>query len=83
MCQNLAVEWVQFARVNTVSPGYIITEISRHVPPEIKDVWASKIPMGRRGEAFELRGAYLYLASDAASYVTGADIICDGGYCLP
>ena len=39
--------------------------------------------MGREGEASELKGAYLYLASDAASYTTGADIIVDGGYCLP
>ena len=39
--------------------------------------------MGREGEANELKGAFLYLASDAASYTTGSDIIVDGGYCLP
>lgn len=39
--------------------------------------------MGREGEAQELKGAYLYLASDAASYTTGADIVVDGGYTLP
>ena len=37
----------------------------------------------REGEAHELKGAYLYLSSDASSYTTGADIIVDGGYCLP
>lgn len=37
----------------------------------------------REGEAQELKGAYLYLASDAASYTTGADLRVDGGYCLP
>jgi sorbose reductase len=39
--------------------------------------------MGREGQAHELAGGYLYLASDAATYTTGTDIIIDGGYCLP
>lgn len=39
--------------------------------------------MGREGEVSELKGAFLYLASDAASYTTGTDIKVDGGYCLP
>ena len=38
------------------------------------------IPMGRDGEAKELKGAYVYLASDASTYMTGADLIIDGGY---
>ncbi|KIW57818.1 hypothetical protein PV05_02376 [Exophiala xenobiotica] len=83
MCQCLAIEWVQFARANSISPGYIATEISNFVPPETKDIWRDKIPMGREGEPIELVGAYLYLASDASSYTTGTDIIVDGGYCAP
>ncbi len=83
LCKSLAVEWVGFARANSVSPGYMNTEISAFVPDETKAIWKSKIPMGREGEAHELKGAYLYLASDAASYTTGTDIIVDGGYCLP
>jgi len=82
LCRSLAVEWVKFARANSVSPGYMATEISDFVPKETKDIWRSKIPMGREGQAFELKGAYLYLASDASSYTTGADIVVDGGYCL-
>ena len=39
--------------------------------------------MGREGEASELKGAFLYFASDASSYTTGADLLVDGGYCLP
>ena len=81
LCKSLAVEWVKFARVNSVSPGYMATEISNFVPPETKRIWHGKIPMGREGEANELKGAYLYLASDASSYTTGADIVVDGGYC--
>lgn len=83
LCRSLAVEWVGFARANSVSPGYMATEISDFVPKETKDMWKDKIPMGREGQAHELKGAYLYLASDAASYTTGTDIIVDGGYCLP
>jgi sorbose reductase len=83
LVRSLAVEWVQFARANTVSPGYMATEISDFVPQETKNMWKDKIPMGREGLAHELKGAYLYLASDAASYTTGSDITVDGGYRLP
>lgn len=81
--RSLAVEWVQFARANSVSPGYMATEISDFIPQETKDIWKSKIPMGREGEAQELKGAFLYFASDASTYTTGADLIVDGGYVLP
>ncbi|PIA92179.1 putative NADP-dependent mannitol dehydrogenase [Cercospora beticola] len=80
LCKSLAVEWVKFARANSVSPGYMATEISDFIPIETKKIWRGKIPMGREGEASELKGAYLYLASDASSYTTGSDIVVDGGY---
>ena len=83
LSKSLAVEWAHFARVNTVSPGYIKTEISDFVPPEMKEKWWQLTPMGREGETQELVGAYLYLASDASTYTTGTDIIVDGGYCAP
>lgn len=44
--RSLAVEWVQFARANTISPGYMATEISDWVPKETKDLWRDKTPMG-------------------------------------
>ena len=44
--RSLAVEWVGFARANSVSPGYMATEISDFVPKETKDMWKDKIPMG-------------------------------------
>ncbi|KAJ5573457.1 uncharacterized protein N7459_007884 [Penicillium hispanicum] len=83
LCKSLSVEWVRFARANTVSPGYIATEISSFVPEQTKNIWRDKIPMGREGQAHELKGAYLYLASDASTYTTGADLVVDGGYCAP
>lgn len=72
------MEWAGFARVNTISPGYIATEISNFVPAEMKQKWHEKTPMGREGLANELKGGYLYLASDASTYTTGSDLIIDG-----
>lgn len=46
LCKSLAVEWAHYARANSVSPGYIITEISNFVPDEIKRIWKDKIPLG-------------------------------------
>jgi sorbose reductase len=46
LCRSLAVEWVGFARANSVSPGYMATEISDFIPKETKDLWKDKIPMG-------------------------------------
>ncbi|KAF4120559.1 sorbose reductase [Geosmithia morbida] len=82
-CKSLAVEWTGFARCNSVSPGYIKTEISAFADANVKNQWKGKTPMGREGEVNELKGAFLYLASDAASYTTGLDMIVDGGYSLP
>ncbi|ODQ63853.1 NAD(P)-binding protein [Nadsonia fulvescens var. elongata DSM 6958] len=80
--KSLAIEWAGFARVNSISPGYIATDISNFVDDDIKQKWWSLIPMGREGDPRELTGAYLYLASDASTYTTGTDILIDGGYCL-
>jgi len=46
MCRSLSVEWAGFARANSVSPGYIRTEISDFNSPEVRGVWADKIPLG-------------------------------------
>lgn len=81
--RSLAVEWAGFARVNSISPGYILTEISDFVSEDIKSEWHKLTPMGREGQTQELVGAYLYLASNASTYTTGSDIKVDGGYCAP
>ncbi|KAL6900577.1 hypothetical protein GGI43DRAFT_53100 [Trichoderma evansii] len=82
-CKSLAIEWLGFARVNSVSPGYVNTGLSGSVAEEVLDSIKDKIPMGRFGETVEMQGIYLYLASDASSYATGADFIVDGGYTAP
>ena len=83
LAKSLAVEWAKFARVNSISPGYIDTEISGDCPLAMKEDWYKRIPMGRDADPRELKGIYLYLASDASSYTTGSDFIVDGGYCCP
>ncbi|ANB15773.1 Sps19p [Sugiyamaella lignohabitans] len=83
LSKSLAVEWSGFARVNSISPGYIATEISDFVPHETKAKWWSVTPLGREGLPRELVGAYLYFASDASTYTTGSDLRVDGGYAAP
>ncbi|PHH83781.1 hypothetical protein CDD82_2653 [Ophiocordyceps australis] len=82
LCKSLAVEWTGFARVNTISPGYIETELVSFAPAEMRKAWIDRVAMGRTGLVKELAGAYIYLASDASSYTTGLDMIVDGGCSL-
>ncbi|MEI7901730.1 MAG: glucose 1-dehydrogenase [bacterium] len=77
---------VEFAphgiRVNSVSPGYIMTELVEPLT-EFHAAWTPRIPLGRLGRPEELMGLYVYLASDASGYMTGSDVVIDGGYtCL-
>ncbi len=83
LTKSLAVEWAQRGvRVNSVSPGYIETPLTARsrAMPERLDEWLRRTPMGRIGQPEEIAGAVLFLASDAASYATGTDLIVDGGY---
>lgn len=81
LAKSLAVEWAKWGgRINSVSPGYIDTAISGDCPFEMKEEWYSLTPLRRDADPRELKGIYLYLASDASSYTTGADFSIDGGY---
>lgn len=80
MAKSLANEWRDFARCNAVSPGYIDTGLSDFVDAKTQKLWMDMIPMNRNGEAKELKGAYVYLVSDASTYTTGANLVIDGGY---
>ncbi|MGZ5182783.1 MAG: acetoacetyl-CoA reductase [Ramlibacter sp.] len=66
--------------VNTVSPGYLRTRMADVVPPEVmRDKILPRIPVGRLGEPDEVAGLVAYLASEAAAFVTGANIAINGG----
>ena len=79
----LALEWALAGiTVNCIIPGVFATEMNRPLldDPEINAGVVAKVPMGRWGEPPEIAGLALYLASDAASYVTGAALTVDGGW---
>jgi NAD(P)-dependent dehydrogenase (short-subunit alcohol dehydrogenase family) len=81
LTQALAVEWAAYGiRVNAISPGYMKTEMTLSSMAPLFPAWEALTPMGRLGKPEELRGALLFLASDASAYVTGHDLVVDGGY---
>ena len=85
MTKLFAREWGKDnIRVNCVAPGSIPTKINaeKYKDPAVNQAMCEKIPMGRRGDVDEVADVVLYLASDAASYVTGQTLFVDGGLTL-
>jgi 3-oxoacyl-[acyl-carrier protein] reductase len=66
-------------RVNAVAPGFIATEMVKSMPEKILQSMVSHTPLGRMGRPEDIADAYLWLASDAAAFVTGAVLSVDGG----
>ncbi len=66
-------------RANAVAPGYIATEMIQSVPEKIRQSMQAHTPIGRLGDPADVANAYVWLASDAASFVTGAVLSVDGG----
>jgi len=66
-------------RVNAVAPGFILTDMTAKVPQKILDMMKEKTPLGRLGLPQDVAAAYLFLASDEASYINGQVLGVDGG----
>jgi NAD(P)-dependent dehydrogenase (short-subunit alcohol dehydrogenase family) len=77
----LALEFAAHGvRVNSIAPGYIDTPLTRQHAPEVRDRITQTTPLGRFGQARELIGPVVFLASEASSFVTGSSLIVDGGW---
>ena len=66
-------------RVNSISPGYTLTDILKTVPQDLLDKFAAQTMLGRLGQPNEVANAALFLASDESSYITGHNLSVDGG----
>lgn len=84
LAKSLAVEWAASGiRVNAMSPGYVLTDLTREIikrEPELEAGWVSLIPQGRMATPEDLSGLVVFLASEASSYITGQQLVIDGGY---
>ncbi len=85
LTKSLAIAWASDCiRVNALAPGWIATPLTQALrdDPARQNAILSRTPMGRWGRPEELVGPALFLASDAASFVTGAVLTVDGGYSI-
>lgn len=79
--RTCAAEWAgRGVRVNTLSPGHTVSPMTAPTVNEMSATWVSNTPMGRLGQPGDLQGAVVYLTSAASAYVTGHDLVVDGGY---
>lgn len=80
MSRSFALEYGEHGiRVNTVLPGLIETRLAKAYDPQTQARYIAKTPVGRLGQGEDIGHAVLYLASPAASFVTGASLVVDGG----
>jgi NAD(P)-dependent dehydrogenase (short-subunit alcohol dehydrogenase family) len=81
LTRDLAVQWTgrKGIRVNALAPGFFPSEMTDQFPDGYIDSQLSRVPAGRLGDPDELAAAVVFLASAAASYITGATLVVDGG----
>ncbi|KAH8703528.1 hypothetical protein BGW36DRAFT_286761, partial [Talaromyces proteolyticus] len=85
LAKSLATEWARHSiRVNSLSPGYIRTDLILDLLDkeggELVDSWVKDTPALRLAHPSELQGTVVWMASEASSFLTGSDVIVDGGY---
>jgi NAD(P)-dependent dehydrogenase (short-subunit alcohol dehydrogenase family) len=80
LTRSLACEWARHGiTVNSISPGYTATEMTMTVP-QLHPAWIADTPMGRLAAPEEIAPAVIFLASRGASFITGHDLVIDGGF---
>jgi 3-oxoacyl-[acyl-carrier protein] reductase len=83
LTRSLAAEFGgRGVRVNAIAPGYIQTDMTAGLPEAVRQASLERIPLGRLGEPADIARAVLFLASDAATYITGTTLVVDGGMSL-
>jgi NAD(P)-dependent dehydrogenase (short-subunit alcohol dehydrogenase family) len=88
LTKSLAAEWAKRGvRVNCISPGYTRTQLVEDLlqtplGQQVMPTWLGMTPMGRMAEVTDLQGAVVYLACEASDFMTGHDLVVDGGYAV-
>ena len=87
LTRSLATEWAtRGIRVNCISPGYTYTSLvddllKTELGQKVMPIWMGMTPMGRMAQVTDLQGGVVYLAAPASDFMTGHDLVIDGGYC--